>query len=179
MLKYIYNNDDYNKKLIAFIIAEGLFFSGSFCSIFWLRKRNLLKGVSQANEFITRDEGLHTNFSILLYSKLDNKLTEEEVYNIFKEAVEIEINFINDCLNVSLIGMNKDLMKDYILFVADYLISRLGYNKLYNIKNPFDFMELISMSSKGNFFEVKITDYQLSRVINSKKDEVFSIDEDF
>lgn len=179
MLKYITNNEDYNKRLVAFVIAEGLFFSGAFCSIFWLRKRNFLKGLCLANDFISRDEGLHTNFSILLYSKLQNKLTEEEVYNIFKEAIEIEVNFINVALDVSLIGMNKHLMTEYIYFVADYLLSRLGYNKLYNVKNPFDFMELISLSSKGNFFEVRISDYQKSGVMATKEEMQFKLDDDF
>jgi ribonucleoside-diphosphate reductase beta chain len=179
MLKYIYNNADYNKRLVAFVIVEGLFFSSSFASIFWLKKRNLLKGLCFSNELISRDEGLHTNFGILLYSKLQNKLTEQEIYTLFKEAIDIELNFINDALDVSLIGMNKQLMTEYIYFVADYLLSRLGYNKLYDVKNPFPFMEMISLSSKNNFFEVKVGEYQKAGVMSSREEMTFKTDEDF
>jgi len=148
------------KRLIAFAVVEGIFFSGSFCAIYWLKKRGLMAGLTFSNELISRDEGIHTDFACLLYSKLENKLPLIEFNNIIKEAVEIEIQFITRSLPCKLIGMNSDLMSEYIKFVADRLCAQLGYGKIYNVGNPFDFMELISLRPKSNFFEVRVGEYQ-------------------
>ena len=164
-------------RLIAFAVIEGIFFSGSFCSIFWLKKRGLLPGLTFSNELISRDEALHTEFAILLYSKLNNKLSKELVYSIVHEAVELEKEFINNALPCRLIGMNSILMSQYIEFVADRLVTQLGYDKIYNSSNPFDFMEMISLEGKGNFFEKRISDYALAD--KTKTDDIFNLDEDF
>ena len=163
-------------RLIAFAVIEGIFFSGSFCSIFWLKKRGLLPGLTFSNELISRDEALHTEFAILLYSKLNNKLSKELVYSIVHEAVELEKEFINIALPCRLIGMNSILMSQYIEFVADRLLTQLGYDKVYNSSNPFDFMEMISLEGKGNFFEKRISDYALAD--KTKTDDIFNLDED-
>ena len=163
-------------RLIAFAVIEGIFFSGSFCSIFWLKKRGLLPGLTFSNELISRDEALHTEFAILLYSKLNNKLSKELVYSIVQEAVELEKEFINSALPCRLIGMNSILMSQYIEFVADRLLTQLGYDKVYNSSNPFDFMEMISLEGKGNFFEKRISDYALAD--KTKTDDIFNLDED-
>ena len=164
-------------RLIAFACVEGIFFSGSFCAIYWLKKRGLMPGLTFSNELISRDEGMHTDFAVLLYSKLQKKLNKQRVYEIIKEAVEIEKEFICDALPCRLIGMNSDLMTKYIEFVADRLIVQLGYDKIYNSSNPFDFMEMISIEGKTNFFEKRVGDYSLS---SSKKDEsVFDFDSAF
>ena len=163
-------------RLIAFAVIEGIFFSGSFCSIFWLKKRGLLPGLTFSNELISRDEALHTEFAILLYSKLNNKLSKELVYSIVHEAVELEKEFINIALPCRLIGMNSILMSQYIEFVADRLLTQLGYDKIYNSSNPFDFMEMISLEGKGNFFEKRISDYALAD--KTKTDDIFNLDED-
>ena len=163
-------------RLIAFAVIEGIFFSGSFCSIFWLKKRGLMPGLTFSNELISRDEALHTEFAILLYSKLNKKLNKNRVYSIIKEAVEIEKEFINSALPCRLIGMNSILMGQYIEFVADRLIIQLGYEKIYNSSNPFDFMEMISLEGKGNFFEKRISDYALAD--KTKTDDIFNLDED-
>ena len=163
-------------RLIAFAVIEGIFFSGSFCSIFWLKKRGLMPGLTFSNELISRDEALHTEFAILLYSKLNKKLNKNRVYSIIKEAVEIEKEFINTALPCRLIGMNSILMSQYIEFVADRLIIQLGYDKIYNSSNPFDFMEMISLEGKGNFFEKRISDYALAD--KTKTDDIFNLDED-
>jgi len=155
-------------RLIAFACVEGIFFSGSFCAIYWLKKRGLMPGLTFSNELISRDEGMHTDFAVLLYSKLQKKLNKQRVYEIIKEAVEIEKEFICDALPCRLIGMNSDLMTKYIEFVADRLIVQLGYDKIYHSPNPFDFMEMISIEGKTNFFEKRVGDYSLS---SSKKDE--------
>lgn len=147
-------------RLVAFAIVEGVFFSGSFCSIYWLKKRGLMPGLTFSNELISRDEGLHTDFACLLYSKLDNKLSIDQFNAIMEEAVEIEIKFITEALTCNLIGMNKELMSQYIKFVADRLSTQLGYKKIWNAENPFDFMELISLRPKSNFFEVRVGEYQ-------------------
>ena len=153
----------FTEKLVAFAIVEGIFFSGSFCAIFWLRNRGLMtKALGKSNELIARDEGLHTDFAILLYTKyIDDKLTREQVYEIMKEAVEIEREFICGSLPCRLIGMNSELMYDYIKYVADRLLTQLGYEKIYNTKNPFKFMELTSLDGKTNFFEERVTEYTL------------------
>lgn len=180
-LKWISDNKStLGQRLIAFSIVEGIFFSGSFCSIFWLKTRGLMPGLCFSNELISRDERLHTDFAVLLYTKyIKNKLNQEKVHTMFKEAIEIELNFINDSIPCKLIGMNKDLMSDYIKFVSDYLLTQLNYEKLFNVKNPFKFMENISIESKGNFFERRITDYNMALVDTKKEDMTFGLDEDF
>lgn len=161
-------------RLIAFACVEGIFFSGAFCSIFWLKKRGLMPGLSFSNELISRDEALHCEFAILLYSKLLKRLKKEKVYEIIGEAVEIEKEFICDALPCRLIGMNSQLMSQYIEFVADRLLLQLGYDKMYNTSNPFDFMELISLEGKTSFFERRTGEYALA---NTKKDEkTFDLD---
>jgi len=163
------------KRLIAFSIVEGVFFSGSFCAIYWLKKRGLMPGLTFSNELISRDEGLHTDFAVLLYSKLKNKLPINEFNCIINEAVKIEIEFITKSLPCKLIGMNSNLMSEYIKFVADRLCTQLGYNKIYNVNNPFDFMELISLRPKSNFFEIRVGEYQKG---DAKGDE-FDMESDF
>jgi ribonucleoside-diphosphate reductase beta chain len=170
---------NFAERLVAFAAVEGIFFSGSFCSIFWLKKRGLMPGLSFSNELISRDEGLHCEFACLLYSMLSNKLSNEEVREIIMDAVRIEKEFITESLPVRLIGMNADLMQQYIEFVADRWIGALGYPKIYNATNPFDFMEMISLQGKTNFFEKRVGDYQKSGVISEKGTEVFSTEEDF
>ena len=172
-------NGTFAERLVAFAAVEGIFFSGSFCSIFWLKKRGLMPGLTFSNELISRDEGLHCEFACLLYSMLQNQLSQEEVYGIIKEAVEIEKEFISEALPVKLIGMNADLMKQYIEFVADRWLKELGYPKMFNATNPFDFMEMISLEGKTNFFEKRVGDYQKSGVIGGNKEQAFSVDEDF
>ncbi|WP_304062070.1 ribonucleoside-diphosphate reductase small subunit [Pedobacter glucosidilyticus] len=167
------------QRLVAFAAVEGIFFSGSFCSIFWLKKRGLMPGLTFSNELISRDEGLHCEFACLLYGMLQNKLSKEEVYEIISEAVEIEKEFISEALPVNLIGMNARLMMQYIEFVADRWLVELGYDKKYHASNPFDFMEMISLQGKTNFFEKRVGDYQKSGVLSSKEDQAFSLEEDF
>jgi ribonucleotide reductase beta subunit family protein with ferritin-like domain len=148
------------KRLICFIIIEGVFFSGSFCAIFWLKNRGLMvKALGHSNELIARDEALHCRFGILLYKYIKNKLSTDVVHKIFKEAVAIEREFIVESLPCKLIGMNSDLMTQYIKFVADYWIAKLGYPKIYNVKNPFPFMDMNGMDGKTNFFEKRVTEY--------------------
>jgi len=169
------------ERLIAFAAVEGIFFSGSFCSIFWLKKRGLMPGLSFSNELISRDEGLHCDFACLLYNNhLVNKLPIETVQEIIKDAVEIEKEFVVDAIPVKLIGMNADLMCQYIEFVADRLLIELNCPKIYNSTNPFDFMEMISLQGKTNFFEKRVGEYQKAGVMNNDKDNTkFSLDEDF
>jgi ribonucleotide reductase beta subunit family protein with ferritin-like domain len=164
-------------RLIAFACIEGIFFSGAFCSIFWLKKRGLMPGLTFSNELISRDEALHTEFAVLLYIKLNKKLTKSKVLEILKEAVEIEKEFICDALPCRLIGMNSDLMCQYIEFVADRLSVQLGYDKIYGTKNPFDFMEMISIEGKTNFFEKRVAEYALAD--KTKTEDVFDFDADF
>jgi ribonucleoside-diphosphate reductase beta chain len=173
------NNGTFAQRLVAFAAVEGIFFSGSFCSIFWLKKRGLMPGLTFSNELISRDEGLHCEFACLLYSMLQGQLDEAEVHQIISDAVEIEKEFITDALPAALIGMNSELMKQYIEFVADRWISELGCKKIYNTTNPFDFMEMISLQGKTNFFEKRVGDYQKSGVIGGKDAQTFSLDEDF
>ncbi|NNF01179.1 MAG: ribonucleoside-diphosphate reductase [Bacteroidia bacterium] len=171
---------DFAERLIAFAAVEGIFFSGSFCSIFWLKKRGLMPGLSFSNELISRDEGMHTDFACLLYSMLDNKLSKERVTLIIKEAVEIEQEFVTDSLPVNLIGMNSKLMSQYIEFVADRLLIELGCERIYNVENPFDFMDMINLQGKTNFFEKRVSEYQKAGVMtNSKEDQKFDVDADF
>ncbi len=164
-------------RLIAFACIEGIFFSGAFCSIYWLKKRGLMPGLTFSNELISRDEALHTEFAILLYSKLNKKLSKQKVLDIIKEAVEIEKEFICDALPCRLIGMNRELMCQYIEFVADRLIVQLGESKIYNTKNPFDFMDMISIEGKTNFFEKRVAEYALAD--KTKQEDVFDLDDDF
>tara|TARA_Y100000991_G_C21961511_1_gene344718 strand:- start:514 stop:1491 length:978 start_codon:yes stop_codon:yes gene_type:complete len=180
-LKWIKDKDSsFATRLVAFAIVEGVFFSGSFCSIFWLKKRGLMPGLTFSNELISRDEGLHTDFAVLLYTKyIKNKLSEEKVHEIVSEAVTIEKEFITESLPCNLIGMNSELMKQYIEFVADRLLSQLNHNKLYNTKNPFDFMEMISLRGKTNFFEKRVSEYAMAGVGVEKSNMVFNLDANF
>lgn len=177
-IKWIESSKSFAERLVAFAIVEGVFFSSSFCSIFWLKKRGLMPGLTFSNELISRDENLHCEMACLLYSYLNNKLTKEKIYEIFDEAVEIECAFVKEALNVPLIGMNADLMCQYVRFCADRWIYVLGYPKKYLDKNPFDFMELISVNNKENFFERKVSNYQKAGVLNSDENK-FNTNIDF
>jgi len=169
---------DFGTRVIAFAAVEGIFFSGSFCSIFWLKKRGLMPGLCHSNELISRDEGLHTEFAVLMYSMLQNKPSKETIISIIKEAVDLEIEFITESLPCKLIGMNMELMKQYIQYVADRLLLMLGIDKIYSVSNPFDWMELISIQGKTNFFEKRVGEY--SNVANSETSEnVFDLNSDF
>lgn len=178
-LKWINNEQPFAERLVAFAAVEGIFFSGSFCSIFWLKKRGLMPGLSFSNELISRDEGLHCDFACLLFSKMINKTSFERVKEILCDAVEIEKEFITEALPASLIGMNSELMTQYIEFVADRLFNALGFEKVYNTANPFPWMELISLQGKTNFFEKRVGDYQKAGVMNKEEDTGFSLDADF
>jgi ribonucleoside-diphosphate reductase beta chain len=168
------------ERLIAFAAVEGIFFSGSFCSIFWMKKRGLMPGLSFSNELISRDEGLHCDFACHLYNEhVVNKLPVETIRSIIKNAVDIEKEFVTDALPVKLIGMNSDLMCQYIEFVADRLLSELHCEKLYNAKNPFDFMEMISLQGKTNFFEKRVAEYQKAGVMGDGDNKSFTMSEDF
>jgi ribonucleoside-diphosphate reductase beta chain len=173
------DNGSFAERLVAFAAVEGIFFSGSFCSIFWLKKRGLMPGLTFSNELISRDEGLHCEFACLLYKMLTNKLPEEQIHSIIRDAVEIEKEFITEALPVDLIGMNAKLMKQYIEFVADRWIGELGYSKIFGASNPFDFMEMISLQGKTNFFEKRVGDYQKSGVLSGRDMQSFSLEEDF
>ena len=178
-LNWINDNDIFAERLVAFAAIEGIFFSGSFCAIFWLKKRSLMPGLTFSNELISRDEGLHCDFACLLYKHIVNKLSQDRIYEIIGNAVEIEKKFVTESLPVELIGMNSKLMTQYIEFVADRLIFALGYTKLYNATNPFEWMDMISLQGKTNFFEKKVGDYQKSGVMSSQEDKVFRLDADF
>ena len=168
------------ERLVAFAAVEGIFFSGSFCSIFWLKKRGLMPGLSFSNELISRDEGLHCDFACLLYNNhLIDKLSKDAVKSIIMDAVAIEKEFVTDAIPVRLIGMNSDLMGKYIEFVADRLLNELGNEKVYNTPNPFDFMDMISIEGKTNFFEKRVGEYQKSGVLGGKESHGFTTDEDF
>ena len=176
--KWIHDNrSSFATRLVAFACVEGIFFSGAFCSIFWLKKRGLLPGLTFSNELISRDEALHCEFAILLYSKLIKKIDKARIHEIIKEAVEIEIEFICEALPCRLIGMNSESMTQYIQFVADRLAVQLGYKKIYNVLNSFPFMELISLDSKTNFFEKKSDAYALADKTKTSND--FDFTEDF
>jgi len=167
------------ERLVAFAAVEGIFFSGSFCSIFWLKKRGLMPGLATSNEFISRDEGMHCDFACLLYSMLTHKLSEKQVKDLIMSAVAIEQEFVTDALPVDLIGMNAKLMSQYIEFVADRLLNSLGYSKVYNSENPFDFMETISLEGKTNFFEKRVSEYTKAGVGKSQDDQKIIFDSDF
>jgi len=171
------NRSSFASRLVAFAAIEGIFFSGSFCAIYWIKKRGLMPGLTFSNELISRDEALHTEFAILLYRKLKTKLPKKRILEIIKEAVEIEKEFITEALPCRLIGMNATLMTQYIEFVADRLIVQLGYDKVYNAQNPFDFMELISVETKVNFFERTNSEYALANKTVDK--DVFELSADF
>jgi ribonucleoside-diphosphate reductase subunit M2 len=175
--KWIHDNrSSFATRLVAFACVEGIFFSGAFCSIFWLKKRGLMPGLTFSNELISRDEALHCEFAILLYSKLIKKMDKNRIHDIIKEAVEIEIEFICEALPCRLIGMNSQLMTQYIKFVADRLSVQLGYKKIYNVINPFDFMEMISLENKTNFFEKRLSEYALADKTQSNEDFAFTDD---
>ncbi len=181
-MNWINSSNSFAERLVAFAAVEGIFFSGSFCAIFWLKKRSLMPGLTFSNELISRDEGLHTDFACLLYSHLQQQLDKERIYEIIRDAVEIEKRFVSDALPVELIGMNSSLMCQYIEYVADRLIFCLGYPKIYNVTNPFDWMDLISLQGKTNFFEKRVGDYQKAGVmagLKNKNAKEFSLDVDF
>lgn len=174
------DNGSYAERLIAFAAVEGIFFSGSFCSIFWLKKRGLMPGLSFSNELISRDEGMHCDFACLLYTKhLKNQLDPQVVRDIIMDAVEIEKEFVTEALPVKLIGMNAEMMSQYIEFCADRLLLELGNEKVYDAENPFEFMELISLQGKTNFFEKRVGEYQKAGVTTSNEDQTFNLDADF
>jgi ribonucleotide reductase beta subunit family protein with ferritin-like domain len=176
--KWIHDNrSSFATRLVAFACVEGIFFSGAFCSIYWMKKRGLMPGLTFSNELISRDEALHCEFAILLYSKLVKKMSKTKFNDLIKEAVGIETEFICDALPCRLIGMNSLLMTEYIQFVADRLCLQMGYEKIYNAKNPFDFMELISLETKTNMFEKKIDAYALAN--KTMSNDVFELTEDF
>jgi len=174
------DNGSFAERLIAFAAVEGIFFSGSFCAIFWLKKRGLMPGLTFSNELISRDEGMHCDFACLLYNQhITNQLPKETVQKIISIAVEMEKEFVSDAIPVSLIGMNAELMCQYIEFVADRLLAQLGNDKIYKVENPFPWMDMISLQGKTNFFEKRVGDYQKSGVMAEKEKQVFSLDEDF
>lgn len=174
-LKWITSNESFAKRLIAFACVEGIFFSGSFCSIFWLKKRGLMPGLSFSNQLISRDEGLHRDFACLLYSTMGLSLEVAEIHDLVREAVEIEQDFVSAALPVSLIGMNASQMSCYIEYVADHLLETLGVEPLYGTPNPFDWMIAISTQGKSNFFECRVGEYQKSGVL-TPRDETFEFD---
>jgi len=183
-MQWIGSESTFGERLVAFACVEGIFFSGSFCAIYWLKKRGKMPGLTFSNELISRDEGLHTDFACLLYTQyLNNKLPVEKVQGLIRQAVEIEKSFICDALPCSLIGMNATLMGQYIEFVADRLLNTLGVPKYFNVSNPFDFMDLISLRGKTNFFEKRVGEYQKSGIMSGLNDDdnsgAFSMDMDF
>jgi ribonucleoside-diphosphate reductase beta chain len=178
-LKWI-GSESFVERLVAFAAVEGIFFSGSFCSIFWLKKRGLMPGLSFSNELISRDEGMHTDFAVHLYNHhIENKLSKERLIEIIGSALEIEKEFISESLPVSLIGMNSDLMKQYLEYVSDRLLIDLGVGKIYNSENPFDFMKNIAMENKTNFFEKRVGEYAKKGVGVKEESNAFSTEEDF
>lgn len=182
-LKWITNkDDDFATRLVAFACVEGIFFSGAFCAIYWLKERGVMPGLTFSNELISRDESLHTEFAILLYSYLQNKKSQDEIHALVREAVDIEKEFIMDSIPCRLLGMNADLMSTYIEFVADRLLLQLGYEKLYNVRNPFAFMDRIGLSGRTNFFEKREDSYARAHIhVDGKSSEAntFAIEEDF
>jgi len=173
------DTEDFATRLIAFAVVEGIFFSGSFCAIYWLKERGLMPGLTTSNEFIARDEGLHTDFACALYQEMERKVPKDKVHKIIREAVLIEKQFITESLPCHLVGMNDKLMAQYIEFVADRLSTQLGYGKIYTTANPFDFMERISLEGKDNFFEKRVTSYAKSGVGQKQEDMKFALDADF
>jgi len=180
-IKWIENKkDNFATRLVAFACVEGIFFSGAFCSIYWLKERGVMPGLTFSNELISRDESLHTEFAILLYSHIVNKLSEKEVHDIIKDAVVIEKEFIIDSLPCRLLGMNSKLMSQYIEFVSDRICIQLGYSKIYNVSNPFDFMDRIGLEDKQNFFEVRVSNYSKAELHNTENSKLdFNMDDDF
>jgi len=178
-LRWIENAPSFAHRLVAFAAVEGIFFSGSFCSIYWLKKRGLMPGLTFSNELISRDEGMHCDFACMLYSMLEHKLDPQELEDIISEAVMFEKEFVTDALPVSLIGMNAELMCQYIEFVADRLLLSLGNNKVYGTANPFPWMDMISIQGKTNFFEKRVGDYAKAGVMTKREDQVFSTEADF
>jgi len=187
-LHWIDSSRSFAERLVAFACVEGIHFSGSFCSIYWLKKRLIMPGLTFSNELISRDEGLHTDFACHLYSLLNHPLSEDLVYRIIREAVDLEREFCCEALSVALVGINANLMAQYIEFVADRLLVVLGYDKLYDATNPFDWMDMISLQGKTNFFERRVGEYQRSGVMQSvvsanggrgKYDHEFTLDADF
>jgi ribonucleoside-diphosphate reductase beta chain len=173
-------NATFAQHLVAFAVVEGIFFSGSFCAIFWLKKQGKMPGLCFANELISRDEGMHQRFAVLLHSKLDNPLDEETIHGIVSSAVELEKEFVCEALSVSLLGMNAALMSQYIEFVADVLLDMLGVGKLYNVNNPFEWMDLISLSGKTNFFEKRVGEYRKAGISeHGREGHAFNMDDDF
>ena len=181
-INWIQDGDSaFAKRLLAFVCVEGIFFSGSFCAIYWIKNRGLMPGLTFSNELIARDEGMHTNFAIELYNMLSehNKLSQETIHAIFNDAVSIEKEFITDSLPCSLIGMNSTLMKQYIEYVADRLLTQLGCEKIWKSENPFDFMNMISLRPKSNFFEVKVGEYTKADVGRDPEDNEYGFTDDF
>lgn len=179
-LRWIADDEaSFAERVIAFAAVEGIFFSGSFAAIFWLKKRGLMPGLTQSNELISRDEGLHRDFACLMYKHIENKLSTEQIYSIIRDAVKIEQEYLTESLPCDMIGMNCRLMAQYIEFVADHLLVELGCDKLYNAKNPFDFMENISIDGKTNFFEKKVSEYQRPGVLATEEERQFALDADF
>jgi len=181
-MKWIKSSNSFAERLVAFAAVEGIFFSGSFCAIFWLKKRGKMPGLTFSNELISRDEGLHCDFACLLYSMLKNKLSQKMVHEIIQKAVKIEKEFVCDSLPVDLIGMNSKLMSEYIEFVADRLLDALGVDKIWKTKNPFEWMEMISLQGKTNFFEKRVGEYQKAGVMSKNETtatQVFALDLDF
>ena len=178
-LKWVDSEAPYVQRVIAFACVEGIFFSGSFAAIFWLKKQNVMPGLCDSNELISRDESMHTNFACLIKTKCTTQLSQDIVHEMFRDAVSVEKEFICESLPVSLLGMNNNLMSNYIEFVADRLLLTLGYEKIWNTANPFDFMESISMQGHTNFFESRPTQYQKAAVLNTGRDNVYEIHEDF
>ncbi len=179
VLRWLGSDAPFAQRLVAFAAVEGIFFSASFCSIFWLKKRGLMPGLAFSNELISRDEGMHTDFACLLYSQLHVKLEESVVHDIIKDAVNTEIEFVCSSLPVSLIGMNADLMVEYVKFCADRLVLALGCAKIYNAHNPFDWMNLISLQGKTNFFEKRVAEYSKANVCTSVAERKFTMDAEF
>ena len=173
------NSENFATRLIAFAVVEGIFFSGSFCAIYWLKERGIMPGLTTSNEFIARDEGLHTTFACALYEEIERKIPKAKVHKIIREAVKIEKQFITESLPCHLVGMNDKLMAQYIEFVADRLSTQLGYGKIYSTANPFDFMERISLEGKDNFFEKRVTSYAKSGVGQKQESMSFALDADF
>ena len=171
-IKWLSRVRPFEERIIAFAIVEGIFFSGAFCAIFWLKSKNkMTKALGKSNELIARDEGIHQDFAVLLYKHLLNKVSQERVEEIIKEAVEIEEKFICESLPCKLIGMNSDLMRQYIKYVADRLLVQLGFDKIYNDVNPFDFMKLMNLDGKSNFFESRTTEYSHSSTMNATEND--------
>ena len=178
-IRWIGDDSSFGERCIAFAAVEGIFFSGAFCSIFWLKKRGLMPGLCQSNELISRDEGMHTEFAVLMYKYLRNKPSKERILEIIQEAVEIETEFITDSLSCKLIGMNSDLMTQYIQYVADRLLQMLNIDKIYNASNPFDWMEMISVQGKTNFFEKRVGEYSNVANPEANSNHEFKLDDDF